>query len=183
MAWIPKRDFAEQDLHLGFRRSSEQHWAHLYNYVYRMVRHREEAEDIAQESFLRMAQDAAGAHLADDAARRWLFVVARNLCLDHLRRGARHPKASLDDCDEARSAAPNAAEASADKEWEMRIREAMDQLSPEMREALILREYEGMDYAQIAAVAECSLGTVKSRLARAREDMRRILEPFREKER
>ena len=154
-----------------------QHYTDVYRFAYRLLGRSVAAEDIVQETFLRAARNHAK-HLEGEPARRWLFVVARNLCVSHLRHAARHPEVPLDAGPETRSQRPNPAEIVDASERAGFVKDAVAQLSPAMREVVVLREYEGMDYAQIADIVGCSLGTVKSRLARARGQLRVRLEPM-----
>lgn len=155
----------------------ERHYPDVYRFACRMLGNCDAAEDVAQEAMLRMARNCSK-RLEGESARRWIFVVARNLCVSRLRRAARHPEVPLEACPEARSKGPNPAESAAASERSRLIRDAIAQLPVAMREVVVLREYEDMDYAQIAEIIGCSLGTVKSRLARAREKLRRRLQPL-----
>ena len=154
-----------------------QHYTDLYRFAYRLLGRSTAAEDVVQETFLRAARNHAKL-LEGEPARRWLFVVARNLCVSHMRHAARHPEVPLDAGPETRSQWPNPAEAVDASERAGFVKDAVAQLPPAMREVVVLREYEGMDYAQIADIVGCSLGTVKSRLARARAQLRERLEPM-----
>ena len=152
-------------------------YSDLYRFAYRLLGRSAAAEDVVQETFLRAARNHAK-QLEGEPARRWLFVVARNLCVSHLRRAARHPEVPLDAGPETRSQRPNPAEAVDASERAGLVENAVAQWPPAMREVVVLREYEGMDYAQIADIVGCSLGTVKSRLARARGQLRVRLAPL-----
>jgi len=154
-----------------------QHYTDLYRFAYRLLGRSTAAEDIVQETFLRAACNHSKL-LEGEPARQWLFVVARNLCVSHIRHSARHQEVSLDAGPETRSRGPNPAEAVDTSERAGFVEDAVAQLSPAMREVVVLREYEGLDYVQIADIVGCSLGTVKSRLARAREQLRALLEPM-----
>lgn len=153
------------------------HYQDVFRFAYRMLGRSESAEDVAQEALLRMARNRSK-QLEGESARRWLFVVARNLCLSHLRHSTRHPEVPLDAVRETQSPTPNPADAAVANERSTLIKNAVTQLPPAMREVVTLREYEDMNYAQIAEIVGCSLGTVKSRLARAREELRRRLQPL-----
>lgn len=148
-------------------------YGRVYRFAYRFVGNRETAQDIVQESFLRLAAVAPG--LDADGTRRWLFVAARNLCISHLRRDLARAEPSLDAIQPA-----DPESVSVRKELGDSIRGAVAQLPPDQREVVLLREYEDMSYAEISAVLGCAEGTVKSRLARAREHLRVLLGPIRE---
>lgn len=149
----------------------------LYRYAARMLGRTDLAEEVAQEALTRLA--GGGRVLEGEAARRWLFVVARNLCLSQLRHQTRHPEVPLDEGAAFAAADPDPAAAALAGERRRLVAEAVAALPPAMREVIILREYEEMDYAQIAEVIGCQIGTVKSRLARAREELRQRLAVFR----
>ena len=155
----------------------KRHYESLYRFAYRMLGNSEMAEDVAQEALLRMVHHRPQG-LEGESVRRWLFVVARNLCMSHLRRRAARREEPLDDAPEVPSPGLNPAEIAQMAERSKWIRDTVAQLPPAMREVVILREYEGMNYAQIAEIANCSLGTVRSRLARAREELRKRLQPL-----
>lgn len=165
---------------LDFQRCFSQHYSGLFRFAFRMLGSRESAEDVAQEAFLRLARGGEP-HLEGEGARRWLFVVARNLCLSRLRRRGR--EVSLEVFPEQASSRPGPADAALAEERRGLVREAVARLAPPLREILVLREYEEMSYAEIADVTGCSLGTVRSRLSRARRKLRESLEPLLEEKR
>lgn len=162
---------------MEFAEHINRHYESLYRFAYRMLGNSEMAEDVVQEVFLRMARNSPR-NPDGESVRRWLFVVARNLCLSHLRRSAAHREEPLDVCPEVPFPGLNPAEVAQMAERSKWIKDAVAQLPPAMREVVILREYEGMNYAQIAEIAGCPLGTVRSRLARAREELRKRLQPL-----
>lgn len=151
----------------------------LYRFAYRMIGNHEIAEDIVQESFLRMARKNPKAP-DRESARRWLFVVTRNLCISQLRQDFRHGKVTLDAASKVEALSANPAESALTSERSEWVKKAVSALPPLLREVLILREYESLRYAEIAAVLHCPVGTVKSRLATAREEMRKHLQPLME---
>ena len=167
---------------LTVRDAIRRNYGAIYRFAYRMTGRREQAEDIAQETFLRLAANPSPARGAE-GLRRWLFVVARNLCLSALRADTRHPSVPLAAVSESHATEATPAEAGQRNERHALVREAVLALPPAMREIVVLREYEGLAYAEIAAVLGCSTGTVKSRLARARATLGRRLAPLLEEER
>lgn len=152
-----------------------QSYRDTFRFVYRMLGHRQEAEDVVQEAFLRLAREE-DARLCGLAARRWVFVVARNLSIGRLRHRARHPEAPLPES--ALSPTRTPSEVGEANEIAQHIREAILSLPLDLREAVILREYERLSYEEIALLQGCAVGTVKSRLARAREALRGLLRPL-----
>jgi RNA polymerase sigma-70 factor (ECF subfamily) len=154
----------------------------LIHFIQRMVGSQQDAEDLAQEAFIRLYRylDRMEPHAKFSTA---LFGIARNLTLNFLRDGrrrGRHLTRSLtweDDRehwveDEARRPDHEARV----HEIDASIGRALALLTPEHREVLILRELQGMDYEAIARIVRCRKGTVKSRLARAREQLRMRLQ-------
>lgn len=152
----------------------------IFNLVSRMCPRRADAEELAQEVFLR-ALEKLDQFRGHSQFYTWLFRIAANLVLSHRRREGRIrfvPLAEGADCDGQASAAPAAvlaqrrhpapeAEAMA-AETSVRVAEALETLDEEHRLIVVLRDMEDMDYAEIAAVLDLPVGTVKSRLHRAR---------------
>lgn len=146
-------------------------------FCYRMAGSRQDAEDIAQEVFLRLYRHLD--RLSPQAKfSTLLFGIARNLTLNHLRdsrRRGRDRSVPLESHADAESGYGRPAHEARMREIESRVEQAMTCLSPEHRMILHLREVEGLDYAEIATIMKCRNGTVKSRLARAREQLRRSI--------
>ncbi len=150
----------------------------ITNFCQRMVRSREDAEDITQESFVRVHRYLQ--RLRPEAKfSTLLFGIARNLALNFIRDSGRRGRGvtfSLTDQDmqektlEDESLRPD--RSARLREIDAMIEEGMSLLSPKHREVLILRELNGLDYSTIADVVKCRKGTVKSRIARAREQLR-----------
>jgi RNA polymerase sigma-70 factor, ECF subfamily len=153
----------------------------LYRYLLRMVRQPATAEDLFQQTWLRVA-----ANIRRYDPRRsfeaWLFAVARNLAIDHLRRRA--PESLEEPAGEGPSAADRLTAPGADALERLLVREqaellaaAMAELPAIYREVLTLRFEEEMKLEEIAAVTAAPISTVKTRLRRALEALRRGLEP------
>ncbi len=140
----------------------------------RMTGSRPDAEDLAQDTFVRVYRNL---NRMEPQARfsTLLFGIARNVTLNHLRdsgRRGRNQSTSLDEMQlEARSS-EQPGRAAQLSELQRMLQRALQVLAPAHREILLLREVEGMEYDQIADVLQCERGTVKSRLARAREQLR-----------
>lgn len=157
--------------------------APLVHFCRRMVGSPEDAEDLAQESFVRVYR-YLGRLRPDAKFSTVLFGMARNLTLNFLRdsnrrgRGVTDPITRTDGSDfpvEDDAARPD--RSARLREIESCIERGLSRVSPEHRAILILREIEGLDYDAIAQVLKCRKGTVKSRLARARDQLRaRIVE-------
>jgi RNA polymerase sigma-70 factor (ECF subfamily) len=151
----------------------------LYRYLLRLVRQQAEAEDLFQNTWIRVAEKIAS-YDPSRSFEAWLFTLARNLAIDHLRR--LRPE-SLDepigDCESGetyvtrlRSAETGAYERIASQERSSRIGESMDALPVPYREVLTLRFEEEMKLEEIAEVLGVPLSTVKTRLRRALDRMR-----------
>ena len=151
----------------------------LYSYALVLSRNRAEAEDLVQETCLRAIR-AMGSLRPDGNAKSWLFTILRNIWFNQLRQWRTAPEiVELDlDGDGANRAAdtrkdPHAIYVSNIEQEQ--VRNAIQRLPVESREIIILREYEELSYQEIAAVLECPVGTVMSRLARARSKLRDLL--------
>ena len=163
----------------------------IYALLYRLTEDPEEARDLTQETFLQAFR--AIAHFRGDAdLRTWLYRIAVNQARNRWRwwrRRRRNVTVSLDATDEEherplaaqlrdeRSVSPE--EAALARERERLLTQALRSLSRVYREVVVLRDIEGMSYEGVAATLEISVGTVKSRLSRGRNELRRRLEAFR----
>ena len=142
-----------------------------YNLARWLLRNDHDAQDAVQEAFLR-AWRAFDRFRGGDG-RAWLLTIVRNVCYTHLRHVRREPALEAFN-DEAHGTTENFAEAKA-VEWRETkgelLHQALERLPAEFREVIVLHELEGLAYREIAAVAEIPLGTVMSRLARARHKL------------
>jgi RNA polymerase sigma-70 factor, ECF subfamily len=151
----------------------------LYGYAMAITRNRAEAEDLVQETYLR-AIPRMGSLRVESNVKSWLFTILRNIYLNQLRKRRTAPSVLEMDADEHNanivvetSKDPLARYVSkTEREWVM---EALQQLPPGFREIVMLREYEDLTYQEIAGILKCPVGTVMSRLARARSRLRTLL--------
>ncbi len=153
-----------------------------YNLARWLLRNEHDAEDAVQESCLR-AWRAFDRFRGGDG-RAWLLAIVRNVCFTRLRQHRREPVIEMLD-EEIHGAAMNAGEARAVAWREIhgeQLRAALERLPAEFREVIVLHELEGLAYREIATVAEIPLGTVMSRLARARQKLQAELRNSTEKE-
>jgi RNA polymerase sigma-70 factor (ECF subfamily) len=148
----------------------EQYQHRLLRYLLYLTGHRELAEDLFQETWIRVLERG---HQYNDkyTFSAWLFTVARNLTIDHMRRKQPSSLDGLMNDSETSFDVPATGQASAfdltlQREQSEQIAEGMQHLPAEYREALVLRFQEGMSLEEIAAVANVPLGTVKSRIYR-----------------
>lgn len=152
----------------------------IYNMAYRMVHSREEAEDITQETFLNVYR-ALGTFRGDRFSP-WIYKIASNLCLDYLRR-RRPATVSLDapvgpEGDIPREIADETflpEEAALIGSLGLDVQQAIDRLPDKYKSVLVLRHIEDLTYEEIAEILNLPLGTVKTRLFRARENLRQLL--------
>jgi RNA polymerase sigma-70 factor (ECF subfamily) len=146
-----------------------------FNLARWLTRNPDDASDVVQESMVRALRGFGGYSGQD--ARAWLLAVVRNTCYTWLGKNRRGAPDSLPDADgdllEAPACDPAAALVrAADGE---QLRTAIEDLPVEFREVFVLRELEGLSYKQIAAVGELPIGTVMSRLSRARLQLQKAL--------
>jgi RNA polymerase sigma-70 factor, ECF subfamily len=159
----------------------------IYGLLYRLTENSEEARDLTQETFLRAFQNIA--HFRGEAdLRTWIYRIAINQARNRWRwwrRRRRDATVSLDANDPTRNEPLSARlrERSNDPEQETLaherqrvLRKALQTISRNYREAVVLRDLEGFSYEEIASTLEISVGTVKSRIARGRQELRRKLE-------
>ncbi|MBI2304924.1 MAG: sigma-70 family RNA polymerase sigma factor [Chloroflexi bacterium] len=155
----------------------------VYSVVFRMLGHRQEAEDVTQEAFLSAFQGVA--RFRGGSFRAWLLRIAANACYDHLRFRRRRPTVSLDVL-ESESGNPLPGHIASPEEHVLRgelarlIEEGLGQLPEEQRLAVVLCDVQGFSYEEAAEATRSSLGTVKSRLSRGRARLRDFFKEHRE---
>ena len=166
----------------AFEELVARHRDKIYARALSMVRNEDEALDLSQEAWVKSWQRLAQFQ-GDSSFLTWMTRITINLCLDHLRRQQRVRTESLDQIDEEsggveRQMPPVEAkpEAQMDRQsLRKRIDAALGQLSHEHRTVLILHEFEGLEYKEIAKRMDCSIGTIMSRLFYARRKMAVLL--------
>ena len=151
------------------------HLSAAYNLARWLVGNEHDAEDVVQESYLRALKFFAGFRGAN--GRPWLLAIVRNTCYTWLR-GKRMDEMTTELDEDLQVADTSAANPEALLVAAARgelVQRALEELPAEFREAIVLRELEGMSYKEIAEVAQVPVGTVMSRLARARARLEKIL--------
>ncbi|HEY0141906.1 MAG TPA: RNA polymerase sigma factor [Thermoanaerobaculia bacterium] len=147
----------------------------IYNFAFRFLKNAEAAEDATQEVFVKMLKHANQFN-GDAKLSTWLFSITANWCRDYLRKADNKSKES----DDVLVTLPASADTAPDRaleqrENEIRVRRALGALTAEQREAILLSRYQGLSYAEIAQIAGCSEGAVKTRVFRAMETLKKAL--------
>ena len=154
----------------------------VFRFCLQMLRNRDEADDISQDTFVRAVQSFEQFR-GDASLKTWLYTIARNLCLTCLH--DKHKKKGIEvPSDGSRigkicSEEPCAYRAAASVELLEAFERAMAELDPSLREAFHLREIEDLSYEEIAEVTGVSVNTVKTRIYRARARLQQCLREFR----
>jgi len=160
----------------------------IYSICYRFTGCGTDAEDLTQDVFLKVYKNLPSFDTTKGSFQTWITTLTRNLLVDHFRR-TRLDRAtdSIDASFNGEEDGPTMADRLTDPrpsqehhvaglELKVRIQQALAQLSPELREAVILRDLEDMDYKEIAQVLRIPEGTVKSRISRGRGELARLLQ-------
>lgn len=172
----------------AFEALLRRNYRNVLNFTYRFMGRRDIAEDLTHEVFLRVYQNTAG-YEPRSRFRTWLYTIAKNLCLNELRRKS-HRMQSLDEPglqegEQLPKAIPDPSLPPEDhlirKERIAAVRAAIDELPENQRLAVILRRYDDFSYEQIAATMNTSEKAVKSLLNRAKEHLQKKLAPWVEK--
>jgi RNA polymerase sigma-70 factor (ECF subfamily) len=159
----------------------------IYNICYRFAGSGDDAEDLTQEVFIKMYRTLTTYDHTKGAFATWVTTITRNLLVDHFRKGKQQrltdsidatseheDSVPLSEQIQDQSAAPDARVRS--REVSETVHAALGKLSPELREAVILRDLQDMDYREIATVLKVPEGTVKSRINRGRAELARLLQ-------
>jgi len=160
----------------------------IYNICYRFAGSGDDAEDLTQEVFIKMYRTLNSYDVGRGAFMTWVTTITRNLLVDHFRKSkqdrvtdsldsvaSEHEDAMpLSDQIEDKGPAPDARVRSLETGQTVHL--ALQKLSPELREAVILRDLQDMDYREIATVLKVPEGTVKSRINRGRAELARLLQ-------
>jgi RNA polymerase sigma-70 factor (ECF subfamily) len=156
----------------------ERHRAGLFRFLYRMLGSAELAEDLTHDCFLSLIRQPERFDPKRATLRTYLYAAARNLAFKHFRQTGH--EIVLDDLEEElpMPSRREPLQELLEEELVSKVRQAVAQLPPLQREALILFEYEGLSLAELAAVVETDVGTVKARLHRGRAGLRRSLGPY-----
>jgi RNA polymerase sigma-70 factor, ECF subfamily len=160
----------------------------IYNICYRFAGSGDDAEDLTQEAFIKMYRTLSSYDPSKGAFVTWVTTITRNLLVDHFRQTKQDRvtdsiDAAPSEHEDAQPLGEQIQDQSAPPDAHVRSREvretvhgALARLSPELREAVILRDLQDMDYRDIAAVLKVPEGTVKSRINRGRAELARLLQ-------
>lgn len=198
----PARDItllSDQEIVLLARKGQERAYRELvrryerpvFSLIYRMVRNRELAEDLAQDTFVKVL-NALGTYRPEFKFSSWVFKIANNVAIDQLRRRELEtlslegsPHATTPDAVEATTfelgaGGESALDEVANRELGGEIEQAIAKLRPEYRSCILLRHVEDRSYEEIAEIMNLPLGTVKTYIYRARHELRAMLDHLRE---
>jgi RNA polymerase sigma-70 factor (ECF subfamily) len=172
----------------AFRALVERHQRKVFAMALAMLKDADAARDVVQDAFIKVHQHLGDFH-GQSGFYTWLYRIAMNLCIDRTRRSKRFAHVEFDDTQVHEGAefevAPHRlgfdpAQALTDKEIRERVLAALEELSPNHRAVIVMREVEGLSYKEIADAMGCSQGTVMSRLFHARRRMQELLKPLTE---
>lgn len=156
----------------------------VYNLVYRLMSDPTDSSDVVQEVFLKVFRNI-GAFRGNSSLKTWIYRIAVNEAYNHRRWFSRHQRqeVALAGDEGAPSYADSLADPgrtpfdqAADRETRELVEAALEKLNAKFRTVVVLRDIEDLSYEEIAAVLDVSLGTVKSRILRGRESLRKVLE-------
>ncbi len=160
----------------------------IYNICYRFAGSGDDAQDLTQEVFIKMFRTLSSYDVERGAFMTWVTTITRNLLVDHFRKSKQDRVTdSLDAApsehedamplsEKIEDKAPGADTKVQSRETRELVHSALQKLSPELREAVILRDLQDMDYKDIATVLKVPEGTVKSRINRGRAELARLLQ-------
>ena len=171
----------------AFAELVEQYKQPLFNFVFRTLRDETETEDVAQNTFLQVWK-ARARYERTAKFSTWLFTIARNLCLNEIRRRSRHPAESIEEAhaeheDQPRQQYEDKAHIGAPEkllhgELAEKIEEALAELPENQRTAILLCRQDELSYEEIAKVLDCSLSATKSLIHRGRETLKEKLKRY-----
>ena len=167
----------------AFEALVQKYQARIYTLCRYLLKNPQDAEDAAQDTFVKAFQGLKSFR-PSSTFYTWLYRIAVNTCLDFKRKSSLRSFYSSADMSEkldmVPSKLPSPESAYAAKESIHALRAALNSISEKLRVVIVLKEIEGLPYEEIAKVLDVSVGTVKSRISRAREELRKIMQTFAE---
>ena len=157
----------------AFRELVERHQRRVFGFVRNLVRNASDAEDLVQEVFVAAFRKLDSFDAERSQFSTWLLTIARNRCLNHLKRSSITTTSSSEFDLESRMTQP--LDVVLNHEMYARLDAALDLLPLEQRTAFVLAEIQELPYAEIAIIEEVELGTIKSRVSRAKQRLRELL--------
>lgn len=158
----------------AFERLISPHMNRFYGLAYQMMGNAEDAADVTQDAMIK-AYRALGSYRGDAEVFTWIARIIRNTALDELKRAVRKHEDPVDVIPETplnRAGGGSLERAVESSELQQLMGEALDELSTKLRDPLIMYDIEGYSYEEIASILDINIGTVKSRLNRARESLK-----------
>ncbi len=190
-------EISDEELALQFQKGNKETFDKIVfrykdkvvNFAYRFLRNREEAEDVAVETFIRVYQNLPN-YDTNRSFPSWFYKIAMNLILNRIRQIKSHPLVSLSQkineeitLEETIPSSKDSPEKSLIKKERIeKIRKAVSLLPEHLRSVIIMREYQDLNYEEIASILNCPIGTVRSRIFRAREILKEMLKDLIEEE-
>ena len=162
------------DMH-AFEELIIQHEKIVYNVALRMMNHSEDAKDISQEVFLKAYRNIGNFDERSQFST-WIYRITANTCIDEMRKRKGRQSFSLEEELESEEGSMQR------EEQKSEILQALESLSPEHKVAVILRDIKGLSYEEIAEILELTLGTVKSRISRGRNQLKQEILKLREQD-
>ncbi len=168
---------------VAFEQLIEEHQKRIFSIAYRIAGNPEDAADMAQEVLVKIFRNLKNFR-GDSKFSTWLYRVATTTCLDEQKRQRRHTAYSLDETLETEDGSlavdpvdtgPTPEESMERKAVRQAIHQAIGKLKEEHKKVILLREVQGLSYEEIAKILNCSEGTIKSRINRARDSLKKFL--------
>ena len=147
------------------------HHKPLYGYVYRLLKDEKLAEDIVQDTFMKIYQQGQKGYIPD-SFKPWMYKIATNCCRDYWRKASTKREYSTDRIVEGGGKVHQIIDRQLERQWMI---DSLEQLPPDYRMVLYLRFYQDLQYAEIALALEIPLGTVKTWISRGLKQLEKIL--------
>jgi RNA polymerase sigma-70 factor (ECF subfamily) len=164
----------KRDPDTAFKRIVEEYQDRIFNLCVFMLHSKEDAQEAAQDAFIK-AYRSFEKFTPQASLYTWLYRISINTCIDYTRKYRARFINDEDAIAEIASPEPSPEKVSQSREVTAVIRKALESLTPDFRAIIVLKEMEGLSYEEISEVLQISIGTVKSRISRARDELRQLL--------